>query len=95
MYSHRMLDYLQPRHAQGVLALKAGGKLADPAAIDWDWVAEFINTQERNETSRSSETVSARSEDSWSVSCPSSVPSGPRRPRSRAAPSTERPRSER
>jgi hypothetical protein len=44
-----MLDRLPARYAAAVLALKAGGKLKDPAAVQWDEVAAFVNTHERIE----------------------------------------------
>jgi len=49
MYSLMLLDQLQPQYKQAVLALKAAGKLKDPAKADWDEIAKFINTHERNE----------------------------------------------
>jgi hypothetical protein len=44
-----LLDRLQPRYTQVVLALKAGSALKDPAAIDWDSVARLVNEHERHE----------------------------------------------
>ena len=38
MYGYMMLDRLQPRYRQAVLALKAGGQLKDVSAISWDTV---------------------------------------------------------
>jgi hypothetical protein len=35
MYVFIMLDRLQPRYKQAVLALKAGGKIKDPAVIEF------------------------------------------------------------
>lgn len=48
MYQWTMTDKLQPRYTQAVLALKAGGKFKDAAAINWEEVAQFLNTHERN-----------------------------------------------
>jgi transposase InsO family protein len=44
-----LLDKLQPRYKQAVLALKAGGQLKDADAITWDAVTAFINQHERSE----------------------------------------------
>jgi hypothetical protein len=49
MYTFMMLDHLQPRYKQAVLALKAGGQLKDAEKIDWDSVCAFINQHERSE----------------------------------------------
>ena len=53
MYSLIMLDKLQPRHKPAVLALKAGGQLKDLDKVDWDVVATFMNTHEREEIRQS------------------------------------------
>ena len=50
MYTLIMLDRLQPRFKQAVLALKAGGQLKDADKIAWDTVTAFINSHERNES---------------------------------------------
>ena len=49
MYAFMVLDRLQPRYKQAVLALKAGGQLKDPEKISWDTVTAFINAHERDE----------------------------------------------
>ena len=49
MYAFMLLDRLQPRYKQAVLALKAGNQLADAAKIAWDTVTAFINAHERSE----------------------------------------------
>jgi hypothetical protein len=49
MYSLMLLDRLQPRYKQAVLALKAGGQLKEADKIEWDTVAAFVNTHEREE----------------------------------------------
>ena len=49
LFATVMLDRLPTRYAAAVLALKAGGKLKDPATVDWDEVASFVNTHERIE----------------------------------------------
>ena len=49
MFSYMMLDRLQPRFKQAVLALKAGGQLKDAESIAWDTVTAFVNSHERNE----------------------------------------------
>jgi Reverse transcriptase (RNA-dependent DNA polymerase)/Chromo (CHRromatin Organisation MOdifier) domain len=49
MYAYMLLDRLQPRYTQAVLALKAGGQIKDTAKIEWDTVTAFINAHERNE----------------------------------------------
>ena len=49
MYAHTLLDRLQPRYKAAVLALKTSERLKDAAKIDWDSVAAFINTHEREE----------------------------------------------
>jgi hypothetical protein len=49
MYGHVMLDRLQPRYTQAVLALKAGGQMKDASAVSWDTVTAFINAHERSE----------------------------------------------
>ena len=48
-YAYTLLDKLQPRYKQAVLALKASGQLKDAAAINWEGVVSFINTHERSE----------------------------------------------
>jgi hypothetical protein len=53
-FAHVILDRLQPKFAAAVLALKAGDRLKDPAKVDWDDIAVFVNAQERHEQ-RSSE----------------------------------------
>lgn len=50
MYTYMMLDCLQPRYKQAVLALKAGGQLKNASAISWDTVTAFINAHERSES---------------------------------------------
>jgi hypothetical protein len=49
MYAFMLLDKLQPRYKQAVLALKAGNQLKDVATIAWDTVTAFINAHERSE----------------------------------------------
>jgi len=49
MYSMLLLDRLQPRYKQAVLALKAGGQLKDADKVAWDTVASLINAHEREE----------------------------------------------
>lgn len=49
MYAYMMLDRLQPRYTQAVLALKAGGQLKDATKIEWDAVTVLLNAHERNE----------------------------------------------
>lgn len=49
MYVFTLLDKLQPRYKQAVLALKAGGQLKDADKIVWDTVAAFVNQHERSE----------------------------------------------
>jgi hypothetical protein len=49
MYAYTLLDKLQPRYKQAVLALKAGGQLKDASIIAWDTVSAFINAHEREE----------------------------------------------
>ena len=49
MYAFMLLDRLQPRFKQAVLALKAGGQLKDASQVDWESVSKFINAQEREE----------------------------------------------
>jgi transposase InsO family protein len=44
-----LLDRLQPRYTQVVLALKAGAALKDTSAIDWDAVTTLVNAHERHE----------------------------------------------
>jgi len=44
-----MTEKLQPHYSTVVLALKAGEKLQDPAAVDWDKVAAMMNSHERSE----------------------------------------------
>jgi hypothetical protein len=53
MYAYMLLDRLQPRYTQAVLALKAGGQLKDATKIEWDSVTAFINAHERNEQRQS------------------------------------------
>jgi hypothetical protein len=48
-YTYTLLDKLQPRYKQAVLALKASGQLKDPKAINWEGVVSFLNTHERSE----------------------------------------------
>lgn len=48
-YSFTVLNKLQPKFKQAVLALAASNKLKDPAAIDWPAVVVFMNTHERSE----------------------------------------------
>jgi transposase InsO family protein len=59
MYAFMLLDQLQPRYKQAVLALKAGGQLKDAEKIEWDTVAAFINQHERHELRLSASTSSA------------------------------------
>lgn len=54
MYVYMLLDRLQPRYAQAVLALKAGGQLKDAAKVEWEAVTAFVNAHERNEQRHSS-----------------------------------------
>lgn len=49
MYAFILVDRLQPRYKQAVLALKAGNQLKDASAITWDTVTAFINAHERSE----------------------------------------------
>lgn len=49
MYAYMMLDRLQPRYKQAVLALKVGEQLKDAEKIAWDTVAAFLNAHERSE----------------------------------------------
>jgi transposase InsO family protein len=49
MHVFTLLDKLQPRYKQAVLALKAGGQLKDADKISWDMVAAFVNQHERSE----------------------------------------------
>jgi len=49
MYVFTLLDKLQSRYKQAVLALKASGQLKDADKIVWDTVAAFINQHERSE----------------------------------------------
>jgi transposase InsO family protein len=49
MYAHMLLDRLQPRYKQAVLAMKAGGQLKEIDKVQWDAVASFINSHERLE----------------------------------------------
>ncbi|HXS18641.1 MAG TPA: hypothetical protein VN764_15695, partial [Polyangiaceae bacterium] len=49
MYTHTLLDRLQPRYKPAVLALKASGQLKDAAVVVWDTITAFINAHERNE----------------------------------------------
>jgi hypothetical protein len=48
-YSYTLLDKLQARYKQAVLALKASDKLKDTEKINWDEVSAFINAAERDE----------------------------------------------
>lgn len=48
-YAYTLLDKLQLRYKQAVLALKASNQLKDAAAISWEGVVSFINTHERSE----------------------------------------------
>jgi hypothetical protein len=57
MYVWVLLDKLQPRHEQAVLALKASGKLTDKKIVDWNEIATFINTQERSKNRQESDGV--------------------------------------
>jgi transposase InsO family protein len=50
MYTFTLLDKLQPRYKPAVLALKAGGRLKDPAQISWDEITSFLNQHERSES---------------------------------------------
>jgi hypothetical protein len=47
MVVYTLLDKLTPPYKAAVLALKASDRLKDPAKIDWDGVAAFVNAQER------------------------------------------------
>jgi transposase InsO family protein len=49
MYSFMLLDKLQPRYKQAVLALKAGDSLKNAEKVEWDAVTAFINQHERDE----------------------------------------------
>jgi transposase InsO family protein len=49
MYAFVLLDRLQPRYRQAVLALKAGGQLKNADEIAWESVASLINQHERSE----------------------------------------------
>ena len=48
-YAFVLLDELQPRYTQVVLALKTGGKLKDSSTVDWDEVAAMVNAFERQQ----------------------------------------------
>lgn len=48
-YSYTLLDKLQAKYKQAVLALKASDKLKDTDKINWDEVSAFINAAERDE----------------------------------------------
>jgi transposase InsO family protein len=50
MYAYMLLDRLQPRYKQAVLALKVGEQLKVADKIPWDSVTAFINAHERNES---------------------------------------------
>jgi len=47
MYVHVLLDRLTPHYSPAVLALKAGGQIADPDKVAWEAVTSFINSHER------------------------------------------------
>jgi transposase InsO family protein len=49
MYAFMLLERLQPRYKQAVLALKAGGQLRDANNIAWEAVTALINQHERSE----------------------------------------------
>jgi transposase InsO family protein len=49
LYSTVLLWKLQPRYAQAVLALKAGGQIKDAAKIDWPAIATFMANHERSQ----------------------------------------------
>ena len=55
MYAFILVDRLQPRYKQIVLALRAGGKLKAPTIV-WDEVTAQINSHERSEARIGSET---------------------------------------
>jgi transposase InsO family protein len=59
MYAFMLLDRLQPRYKQAVLALKAGSQLKDASKIAWDTVTSFINAHERSELRLGAEHTSA------------------------------------
>ena len=59
MYAMLLLDRLQPRYKQAVLALKAGGQLKDADKVAWDTVAALINAHEREELRAADGTSSA------------------------------------
>jgi transposase InsO family protein len=61
------LDRLLPQYKQGVLALKAGGKLKDATAINWDEIATFVNGIER-ETQRDGAATSDGTGGAWANS---------------------------
>jgi transposase InsO family protein len=48
-YCFVLLDNLQPRYAQAVLALKAGGITKDASKIDWEAVTALLNSHEKSE----------------------------------------------
>ena len=48
-HAFMLLDRLQPRYKQAVLALKLGDLLKEPDEIEWDKVTAFVNQHERNE----------------------------------------------
>ena len=50
MCAYTLLDKLQPRYKQAVLALKAEAKLKEADSIEWDTVTAFINSHEREES---------------------------------------------
>jgi hypothetical protein len=59
MVAFVLLDKLQPRYKQAVLALKASGQLKDAGKIAWDSVAAFINQHERSEMRMGAEGAAA------------------------------------
>ena len=69
MYSFMLLDRLQSRYKQVVLALKAGNQLTDASKIAWDTVAALINAHERSEqrlgTEPSAMAHAARAPHAW------------------------------
>ena len=57
VYAYILLDKLQPRFKQAVLALKASDRLKDVKKVNWEEITAFINTYERNEQRIEGETT--------------------------------------
>lgn len=94
MYAFMLLDRLQARYKQAVLALKAGAQLKDADSINWDEVTAFINAHERNEQridleasvaaeAKAMAAVRAGGSSTWAEKA---KPKSDRRPQERAAP---------